>query len=333
MSITIIRPGMASTFQDLGRHGHQHLGVPVSGAMDPRAHQLANLIAGNECDTATLEVTLVGPELRFNTSCCIALAGADLDARVNGSTVPMYRPLIMRAGDVLSFGERRSGTRCYIAWHGGLDLPRVMGSQSTWVRGSLGGFQGRALQRGDTIGLNARLRAPACPELQVHLAKMAIYLPGPLTAGPRACLRVLKGPHTELFTPQARQALFNHDYRIASDSDRMGYRLQGPLLPLLAGRQLPSEGASFGSIQVTSAGLPIVLMADRQSVGGYPKIGHIATVDLPQLAQCMPGEHLRFEEVDLAQAQQLDLRREQAFNGLRNSLAALRARIRDCIQA
>lgn len=331
MSITVIRPGLSSTFQDSGRHGHQHLGVPVGGAMDQRAHQLANLIAGNEHDLATLEITLIGPTLRFDAPACISLAGADLSPTVNGMPAPLGRPLILLAGDTLSFGERRSGVRCYLACHGGIALPAVLGSQSTYLRGALGGFQGRALRKGDTLPLNTRLRTDSLDALAAELNSMSIYLPSTLANNPRPRLRVMRGPHTELFTDDALRALFSSAYRIANESDRMGYRLQGPSLPVHENRQLLSEGASFGSIQVPSDGLPIVLMADRQSIGGYPKIGHVASVDLPQLAQQMPGEEVRFEEIGLAQAQQLDNLREQALSRLSASLDGLRRRIAQCV--
>lgn len=324
MSITVIRPGLASTFQDCGRHGHQHLGVPVGGAMDLRAHQLANLIAGNEHDPATLEITLMGPTLRFDAPACIALTGADLSPTVNGRPVPLGRPLVMYAGDILSFGERRNGVRCYLAWHGGIALPSVLGSQSTYLRGALGGFQGRALRKEDVLPLNVSLRADTLEALAESLGKMSIYLPATLANNPRTHLRVMRGPHTELFTQEAVHALFDSPYVITNESDRMGFRLQGQALPVRENRQLLSEGATFGSIQVPADGLPIVLMADRQSIGGYPKIGHVATVDLPLLAQCMPGEAVRFEEISLAQAQQLDNLREQALGRLRTSLAGLR---------
>jgi len=295
--------------------------------MDQRAHQLANLIAGNDRDMATLEVTLVGPTLRFDAAACIALAGADLSPKINDTPAPMGRPLVMRAGDVLSFGPRRSGVRCYIAWHGGMALPEVLGSQSTYLRGKLGGFQGRALQKGDVLPLNVSFKEEGQAALAEDLQKMAIYLSSSLAFNPRARLRVMRGPHTGLFTDEAIQNLFNEDYRIGNDSDRMGYRLNGPTLPVRENRQLLSEGATFGTIQVPSDGLPIVLMADRQSIGGYPKIGHVASVDLPQLAQCMPGEVLRFEEIEQMQAQQLDNLREQALGTLKESLAPLRERI------
>lgn len=333
MSVTVIRPGLASTFQDTGRHGFQHLGMPVCGAMDLRAHQLANLIAGNERDLATLEVTLMGPTLRFDAPACIALAGADLSPTVNGTPVPIGRPLVLRAGDVLAFGARRSGVRCYIAWHGGIALPHVLGSQSTYLRGRLGGYHGRALQKDDVLPLNVPLDEAAHASLADDLQKMAIYLSAPLAYNPRRRLRVMRGPQTGLFTDEALHTLFNSEFRIANESDRMGYRLAGPALNVRENRQLLSEGATFGTIQVPADGQPIVLMADRQSIGGYPKIGHVASVDLSQLAQCMPGETVRFEEIELAQAQQLDNLREQALASLAASLAPMRERIASSVRA
>jgi len=327
MSITVLRPGLLSTFQDRGRHGYQHLGVPVGGAMDQRAHELANLIAGNDEDTATLEITLMGPVLRFDEPACIALTGADLSPTVNDGPIPMGRPVVLRAGDVLAFGARRSGVRCYLAWHGGIALPKVLGSQSTHLRGALGGFHGRALQKGDVLAPNRILKADACDALAGELKALAIYLPSTLANNTRPRLRLMRGPHTDLFTDEAMHSLLAADFLIANESDRMGFRLQGPILALREERQLLSEGATFGSIQVPADGQPIVLMADRQSIGGYPKIAHVATVDLPQLAQCMPGDTVRFEEISLAQAQQQDNLREQALGSLRASLAPLRQRI------
>lgn len=331
MSVTVLRPGLASTFQDCGRHGHQHLGIPVGGAMDLRSHQLANLIAGNTRDMASLEITLLGPTLEFNAATCIALAGADLSPTINGEPAAMGRPLILKAGDVLSFGERRHGVRCYLAWHGGIALPEVLGSQSTYLRGQLGGYQGRALRKGDVLPLKQHFHVEALEALSDDINALSIYLPSTLANNPRARLRVIRGPHTGLFTDEAVHTFLNSTYRISNESDRMGFRLQGPSLSLRENRQLLSEGVSLGSIQVPADGLPIVLMADRQSIGGYPKIGHIATVDLPQLAQQMPGDEVRFEEISLVQAQRLDKRREQALAALATSLEGMRERMVRCV--
>ncbi|NYT65581.1 biotin-dependent carboxyltransferase family protein [Alcaligenaceae bacterium] len=325
MTITVLRPGLLSNFQDLGRFGHQHLGVPVSGAMDSRAHRLANLLAGNPEDEATLEITLVGPTLQFHTAGCIAISGAQLNPTLNDKAIPNNRPITVQAGDTLAFGTRTSGLRAYLAWHGGYNLPEVLNSRSTYLRGHLGGYQGRALLKGDTLTPKACLDPTNLDQLQEQLWKLRVYLPAILGFTPKHTIRAIKGPHTALFTEASIRDFFSSPYRISTDSERMGYRLGGPHLSLQQPKtQLLSEAISFGSVQVPPDGNPIVLMADRQTTGGYAKIAHIITVDLPLVAQAMPGEHLQFTEVTLAQAQQLDLEREAAFDRLYQTLKPLR---------
>ncbi|MYN12960.1 5-oxoprolinase/urea amidolyase family protein [Pusillimonas sp. TS35] len=325
MSIAVLKPGLLTTVQDLGRTGFQHLGISVGGAMDSRAHRLANLLAGNDGDAAALEITFGGPTLRFDSPACFALAGAQLRARLNGEPVPNYRPLIARAGDTLAFGAREAGLRAYLAVHGGFDLPRVMGSYSTYLRGGFGGLAGRALRTGDTLKLATPLPATGLDALARRLWEIRIYLPAPLALQPRAALRLIRGAHAVLFTQDAIQSLFSASFTVSADADRMGYRLTGPSLSLIKPTQLLSEATATGSIQVPADGQPIVLMADRQTVGGYAKIGHVASVDLPHVAQRMPGETLRFEEVTVEQAQALDIAREAAFATLHETLAPLRA--------
>lgn len=324
MSITVLKAGMLSSFQDLGRPGHQHLGIPVGGAMDSRAHRLANLLAGNDGDEATLEITLAGPTLRFEAPGCLAISGAQLSPALNGEPIPNNRPVLFRAGDTLEFGARVSGLRAYIAWHGGADIPLMMSSRSTYLRGGFGGFKGRALKKGDTVGLRADFHEHSLDELEQTLWATRIYLPAMLGAMPRSALRSMRGPHDSLFTPQSVDDFFSGEYRISADSERMGYRLHGPRLTLKESVQLLSEATCFGSVQVPPDGNPIVLMADRQTTGGYAKIAHVATVDLPVIAQCMPGDTLGFTEISLEQAQQLDARREAAFARLHQALQGLR---------
>jgi len=325
MSLVVIKPGPLSTIQDLGRHGLQHLGVPVGGAMDSRAHRLANLLVGNDENEATLEITFGGPTLRFDAPACIAITGARLSPTLNGQAIANNRPLVVRQGDMLAFGQREAGLRAYLAWHGGLSLAPVLGSRSTYLRAGLGGIEGRALRKGDVLRLNKTLPAHGLDELESGLWDMRIYLPRALAAQPRTALRMIVGAHAPLFTAQALATLFSEPFRVSPDSDRMGYRLRGPLLTLAKPVQLLSEAATFGSVQVPADGQPIILMADRQTTGGYAKIGHLASVDLPLVAQSMPGDSLRFTEIPLAQAQQLDMQREAAFRQLRDSLAPLRA--------
>lgn len=324
MTITVVKPGLLSTFQDLGRFGHQHLGVPVGGAMDGRAHRLANLLAGNPEHEATLEITLVGPTLQFHSAGCIAISGAQLNPALNGQPVPNNRPLTVRPSDILSFGVRQSGLRAYLAWHGGYVLPPVLGSRSTALRSGMGGFYGRALRKGDSIQAGAALHSEQLDALQKQLWNLKVYLPAILGLMPRQSVRATRGPQTDLFTPQSVTGFFSSEFRISTDSERMGYRLFGPELNLENTVELLSEATSFGSVQVPPDGQPIVLMADRQTTGGYAKIAHVATVDLPLVAQAMPGEALRFTEISLSQAQQLDHQREEAFERLYQTLKPLR---------
>ncbi len=328
MSFFVIKPGLLTSVQDTGRYGYQHLGVSASGAMDVRAHRLANLLAGNSDDQATLEITLNGPVLRFEAPGCIAIAGANLSPTLNDQAVPNHRPLVVRRGDTLAFGARKNGLRAYLAFHGGLDITPVMGSRSTYLRGGFGGLEGRALKKGDTLGL----RKPLLPADDAALHTLAralwdivIYLPAVLRFAPRHDIRALPGPHDHLFTPASIEAFFNSTYTVDARSDRMGYRLQGTQLLFSEPVQLLSEVTSFGTVQVPQDGNPIVLMADRQTTGGYAKFAHVISVDLPLLAQIMPGESLRFQPSDLAQAQQLDIQREEAFGRLTQQLAGLRA--------
>lgn len=324
MTITVLKPGLLSSFQDLGRFGHQHLGVPVGGAMDSRAHRLANLLAGNTEHEATLEITLVGPTLQFNTAGCIAISGAQLTPSLNGNPIPNNRPITVSPGDRLAFGARTSGLRAYLAWHGGFNLSPVLGSYSTYLRGNLGGYQGRALRSGDNLVVNTALTASNLDGLQDQLWHIKVYLPAILGLLPRASVRAMRGPQTQLFTEASVNSLFTEGYRISTDSERMGYRLSGPELRLCTPVQLLSEATSFGSIQVPADGNPIILMADRQTTGGYAKIAHIATTDLPVVAQAMPGETLKFTEITLTQAQHLDKQREEAFERLYQTLKPLR---------
>ncbi|WPL82432.1 biotin-dependent carboxyltransferase family protein [Bordetella hinzii] len=326
MSITVLKPGMLSTFQDEGRYGYQHQGIPVAGAMDERAHQLANLLAGNNTQVATLEITLTGPTLRFDSAACFAVAGADLGATLDGKPLALNRPLIARPGAILAFGAPALGARAYLAVYGGFALEPVMESGSTYLRSGFGGWHGRALRKDDRIGLARPLRAE--PEVLDPLAQALwdtrIYLPATLRTFARDTLRVLPGPHWDEFSDRARSAFLAQPFRISAQSDRMGYRLQGPPLLMDRPRQILSEATCFGTIQVPAGGAAIVLMADRQTTGGYPKLAQVASVDLPALAQRLPGEEVRFSMIELEQAQALDSARARAFDELHARLQALR---------
>ncbi|ARP92039.1 carboxylase [Bordetella genomosp. 9] len=334
MSLCVLKPGLLSSFQDLGRFGYQHQGIPVAGAMDARAHRLASLLAGNDpARTASLEITLQGPVLRFEQAACFALSGASLGAALNGKAIPINRPLLARAGDILAFGaaggdaslDGAQGLRAYLAVHGGFSLRRVMDSESTYLRSGFGGYEGRALAKGDVVGLRRAVNATALDELENALWQTRLYLPGTLTAQPRATVRAVPGRQWDDFTQAARDAFAGEPYVVTPQSERMGYRLQGPALAMTQPRQMLSEATCFGTVQVPADGAPIVLMADRQTTGGYPKIAQVASVDLPRLAQTAPGSTIRFEMISLDQAQRLDGERETAFARLADALQGLRA--------
>jgi biotin-dependent carboxylase-like uncharacterized protein len=329
MTVRVLKPGMLSSFQDEGRFGHQPLGVSVVGAMDQRAHRLANTLVGNAEDVASLEMTLTGPTLQFTQACCIALCGADLSPQLNGKPIAMNRPLVLRAQDELHFGARQHGTRAYLAVHGGFDIPSVLGSQSTYLRSQFGGWHGRALKRHDEIPLRRPLRevgqdGGTLETLAKALWDIRLYLPSVIADSTRARIRLIKSQQWEEFTPASREALLSQTFRISPDSERMGYRLQGPDILMTKPRQMISEATTFGTIQVPAGGQPIVLMADRQTTGGYPKIAYVATVDLPLLAQMGPGDKVQFELVTLETAQTLDTARTRAFMDLAQALHPVR---------
>lgn len=325
MSVHVVKPGMLSTFQDLGRTGSQHLGVPACGAMDSRSHRFANLLVGNTHDAPTLEVTLMGPTLRFEAACCLAICGADLSPALNGIPVLNHRTLIVHAGDELSFGPRRTGMRAYIAWHGGPALTPVLGSASTDLRGGFGGLEGRGLRAGDHFELNRTLDIAHLDEVQALNQALRLVLPAALVpAVAEQPIRLIPHPMMRLFDPEAWTRLTQDAFRIHAASDRMGYRLEGPELSLQDRTPLLSEGTSMGTIQVPPDGQPIILMPDRQTTGGYAKIASVASVDLPAIAQCMPGEALHFKSIDLEQAHTLLMHREAAFQRVAEQLTPTR---------
>jgi antagonist of KipI len=282
--ITVLRPGLFTTIQDRGRWGHQASGVPVGGALDRFSHRVANAIVGNDVDAATLEVTLVGPEIRVDSDAVMAIAGANLDARLDGSAIAMNVPVACRAGSVLRFGDRRAGSRAYVAFDGGIDVAPVLGSRSTSALCSLGGVDGRALIGGDQLPLGARTSPRAVRRVDLP----------PVAAG-GARLRVLPGPQDEFFPQDAIERMRRARFIVTPRSDRMGYRLEGPTLQRIDGLEMISDATFVGGIQVPASGEPIMLMADRQTTGGYPQIATVITADLPLAGQLAPGDWVEFE--------------------------------------
>lgn len=332
MSLEVERPGLLVTVQDLGRHGFQHLGVMVNGAMDEVSHRMANWLVGNPDDEATLELTLSGPTLRFRADAVIAVCGAQMDARVDGEPLPSWRPARVPAGAQLVFGRCNQGARTYLAVAGGFDLPAIMGSRSTALRGGFGGFRGRALRRGDAIPLRSPEEAhtPRWVRLLSRTRRGLAYpswsvahteLPMPREG---RTVRVVPGRHWQSFPVAVRSQLTGAQYKVLLDSDRMGYRLEGPPLEARRGNDVLSEGMVTGAVQVPPSGQPIVLMADRATTGGYPVVAVVAAVDLPLMAQLAPGDRLRFGMITVMESHALLAARE---NELLKISEALRARL------
>ena len=297
--VTVLRPGLFTTVQDRGRWGHQSTGVPVCGAMDAFAHRLANLLVGNPPDAATLEATVVGPELRLEQAATVAVAGADLEPSVDGAPLPRDTAVRCASGGVLRFGARRNGARAYIAFDGGIDTAPVLGSRSSHVPSRMGGIDGRALRGGDVLPLGAGT-APAS-RVPARLRATRGGLEQNTLGGAR--VRFIPGPQEHWFTDEAIDALSRTRFTIAPQSDRTGYRLHGGRAIARASDDLMISDATFpGAIQVPSSGDPILLMADRQTTGGYPQIGIVIAADLSRAAQLAPGDWVEFEPCSRAQA-------------------------------
>jgi antagonist of KipI len=278
---------MLTTVQDLGRWGHQGDGVPVAGPMDAYSHRLANAIVGNSVDAAALEITLIGPELEAREDVVCAVTGARFAIAVDGAAVPLDASFPVRSGSRIRFGARSAGARATLAVAGGIVVEMLYGSRATSLSAQLGPFKGRALRRGDLLPIGADRRTG-------HRAPR----PGlPLPAG-GARLRVIPGPHDRFFAANALDQLFKTRFVVTPNSNRMGYRLEGPSLELAAGADaILSDATPIGSIQVPPSGQPILLMADRQTTGGYPRIATVISADLPLAGQLAPDDWIEFAPI------------------------------------
>ncbi len=293
MSIQVEEAGLLTTVQDLGRPGYRHFGVMPGGAMDQQAAVLSNILLGNAPSKAVLECTLTGPCLRFTAAAWICLMGADMQASCDSRRVAHGQVFFVEAGQRLSLGYARNGCRSYLAIRGGVDVPLVMGSASTFLKGGFGGYHGRALRAGDRLAV---VKAPAGePQRQGWYASPALteYLDR------INCIRYFPDITISRFPRQQFEA---QSFTVSQQSDRMGYRLRGKALPRWLDHEPLSEGVCAGTIQVPADGQPIVLMNDCQTTGGYPVLGQVITVDLAKIAQLKPGDFLRFVPVTLKEA-------------------------------
>jgi biotin-dependent carboxylase-like uncharacterized protein len=320
MSLRILWAGPSSTVQDAGRFGYRRFGVPVAGAADEHAYRLANLIVGNAGGEAVIESTLAGPTVEFSEDCAICATGARFAPRLNGVRMDMGRAVFCRAGDVLEMGAATAGCRGYLAVFGGINVPLVMGSRSTYVRAGLGGHMGRTLRDGDVLPVGSHGDFPG--GLSLRHADPRIH-------EERSVLRALLGPQDDLFSRKVVDQFFAGEYVVENQSDRMGVRLAGAGLAHLGDGNIVSDGVSAGAIQIPGDGQPIVMLADGQTTGGYPKIAYVATVDLPILAQFRPGDRVRFAPVSEDEAQALYIARLREYEALRLRLDAVSARARD----
>ncbi len=286
-AIEVVEPGLFTTVQDRGRHGYQRFGVPVSGAMDQFALRAANLLVGNDENAAALEMTVIGPTLEFKGDAVIAATGADLSAMLDGSPMPRWEAVNVAAGSRLSFHGMTDGIRGYVAISGGINTPEVMGSRSTYVKGGFGGLNGKAISAGDVLDtLEATGPARAFP--------LGFQAP---VYGTEHELRVTLGPQDHAFNDEAISTLLGSTFTVSLDSDRMGYRLEGPQIVHRGSPDIISEGNAPGAVQVSGDGVPTVLMADRGTTGGYTKLATVISADLGLLAQAVPGESVRFTAV------------------------------------
>ncbi len=309
MCIQIENPGPLTTVQDLGRIGHMHSGFQQSGAMDWYAASLANILCRNDENCAVLEMTLGGITCRFLEPVSFALCGADMHAFLDGEAVPLQRCVHAHAGSVLKMGMADSGCRTYMAVAGGLDVPLVMGSRSTNLRCEIGGLDGRRLRAGDVLSVFPGENIPEGASALIQSDVNAQHL-----------IRAVSGPQDDFFTKDGMHTFFSASYTVTPASDRMGMKLSGPAPQAKSGTDIVSDGIALGSVQIPAGGQPIILLADRQTVGGYAKIATVIRADLPKLAQMRPGDTIRFVKATRKEALAALKEMQDALADIKNQL-------------
>ena len=304
-SLLVESAGLQTTVQDLGRPGFGPEGVSASGAADPVALRLGNLLVENQPGVAGLELTLVGGSFVFPDGAVIALTGADLGATVNGRPLEMWASHTLEPGTKLMFGATKNFARGYLAIAGGIQVDPFLGSASTHVLSGLGGFEGRALRKGDRlrIGKASKKVRPR----RITLAALYAFKP-------RKVLRVTEGPQADWFSEAAKRIFYRDVFRVSEESDRVGLRLEGPVLDGSTAREMITEGVSLGAVQVTPSGQPIILFVEQQTTGGYPKIANIIAADLHRIGQLRPRAEIRFQRTSLAVARSLWIEQERLLN-------------------
>lgn len=320
MTIEVVKPGLLTTLQDAGRAGFARLGAGRAGAFDASASRIANALCGNPGDACALEITLLGPTLLFHSNARIAITGAPIPFGIHGADRPMWAPVFVPAGATVVLGAMRTGCRSYLATRGGFDVAPVLGSRSVDVNARLGPLGGRPLRTGDALPIGAAEIAPSAP---AHTSPGWRLDPRPWFAhDPTQPLRLLPGSHLDKLTNNSRNTLFSDTFNVQADSNRVGLRLSGPGLEFSTPIEMISEGCVPGLLQLPPSGQPIAFGPECPVSGGYPRIGQVAAVDIPRLAQLRPGDALRFSPCTFDDAQRALHERERALRALEANIAA-----------
>jgi antagonist of KipI len=309
-TIQVQSPGLLTTVQDLGREGFGPLGVSASGAADPLSLRIGNRLVGNPEGAAALEMTLLGGTFLFPQAATIALTGSDFGATLDGAPVDLWKSTQVMPSQTLRVGSTNSGARCYLCVNGGIGVKPFLGSASTHLLSGLGGYQGRALRKGDVLDIKSEVMGSEVTSFRERtIAAQALQ-----QLSPRKQLRVTPGPQSDWFPESSRKAFYESTYRVAEDSNRMGLRLDGKAISRESSGEMITEGVSIGAVQITAAGLPIILFVEQQTTGGYPKIANVISADLNTLGQLRPRDEIRFEEVGWESARSLLLEQEQLLS-------------------
>ncbi|MBU5485113.1 biotin-dependent carboxyltransferase family protein [Clostridium sp. MSJ-11] len=311
--IRIKNHGLLTLIQDNGRYGYQQFGVPVSGVMDSFSHRVANILLGNDEGEALLEATILGPEIEFMDDSLIVITGGDLDPVLNGEPISMWESVYVKKGDILAFGGVKNGCRAYIAFAGGIQVEKVMGSRSTYVKAKIGGLNGGSLKSGDILKIGDLEKGTTSTKYRKLPNE---YIP---TYSQDLDVRVILGPQDDYFTQKGLEKFLSTSYKVTNECDRMGYRLEGEVVEHINGGDIISDGINFGAIQIPSHGQPIIMMSDRQTIGGYTKIANVISIDLPKIAQAKPGDSIRFKKVSIYEAQELLKKVEESITTIKKT--------------
>jgi antagonist of KipI len=317
--IIIEKAGLLDTIQDYGRVGYQGEGMAVSGAMDSYSYLVGNLLLNNNRTSASIEMTLVGPHLRFTSPTKISITGANLNPKLNGKNIPLWQVVEVKENDLITFGSSKQGCRCYLSVDGGFQIPQVLGSYSTYVRGKIGGLHGGPLIQQDRLPYNAinKIKEKGNPlNKETNKHKLVLSHRFQPTFLDEMELRVVLGPEKERFTEKGLHDFLNQHYTVTPQMDRMGLRLEGISVEHIKGADIISDSIPLGTIQIPANGKPIILMSDRQTTGGYTRIGSVISIDIPKVAQALPRQKIKFVPISVENAQLLYRRRERFFKTL-----------------